>query len=136
MFAVYQVCFDVPFAEEIVEFAQGLPWSVWAGLGGLLYLVGFRSAGRVVAGFASTPGGRVASAALWPVTLALFPVWRAASAVGRTVLAPLVRRLDAAVTPKGAVAPLAQQTRRTGGFVATWGDTPPPDTTRLPPAAG
>jgi hypothetical protein len=125
MFATWQVCFDVPFAEEACAFLAELPWAVWAVAGGLLYLVGFRSAGRVVAGFASTPGGRVASAALWPLTLALFPVLRVASAVSQTVLAPLVRRLDAAVQPKGTAVPLAQPTRRTGAFLSYDLDGPP-----------
>jgi hypothetical protein len=136
LWATWQVCFDVPLAEEVHAFLAELPWAVWAVAGGLLYLAGFRSAGRVVAGFASTPGGRVAAALAWPLTLALFPVWRVASAVGRTVLAPLVRRLDAAVQPKGVAAPLAPQTRRTGGFVEIDGKPTWLDTTRLPPAAG
>src|SRR5262245_57217496 len=94
MYAVYQVAFDVPFAEEVHTWLAALPWAMWAVAGGLLYLVGFRAAGRFVAGLASTPGGRVAGALAWPVVLALFPVCRAAAAVGRTVLAPLVRWLD------------------------------------------
>src|SRR5262245_24137652 len=96
MYAVYQVAFDVPFAEEAHQWLGELPWAVWAVAGGLLYLVGFRAAGRFVAGLASTPGGRVAGALAWPVVLALFPVCKAVAAVGRTVVAPLVRWLDPA----------------------------------------
>jgi hypothetical protein len=118
MYAVYQVCFDVPFAEEIVEWAQGLPWWAPTLLGLLVYFVGFPKAGRFVAGMASTPGGRAASALLWPATLFLFPLGKFAAAAGGKIAGPLVWLVNAVTAPKGTTVPLAGgTTRRAGGWV-------------------